>query len=200
ILLAFGLLSIFLTIVGLPGLWLMIAGHVGYGWVTGWGAYVGWPSTIALIVLAGMAEVVEFLAGAAGSRAAGGRKRSMIGAIIGGLVGAVVFSIPVPVIGTIIGVCLGTFLGAAIAEYFDRDTAHSVRVGFGAAKGRLWGIVSKLVFGAVMFIITLIWALPIASKAPASMPGGITPVLPPTTTPATPPSTVQVMPVPATQP
>lgn|SRR5262245_10681980 len=155
--------GLFLTLLSLPGLWLMVLGYVVYAWLTQWNVYVGWPSLIALFVLAVLAEVVEFFAGAAGSKAAGGRKRGMIGAFIGALFGGMLgsFVIPIPVLGTILGACLGAFLGAGILELTDRDTSHAFRVGMGAAKGRFYGTVSKLLFGVIMFLIILIAALPI---------------------------------------
>ena len=170
----------FINILGLPGLWLMVAAHAVYAWITGWDRFVGWPSLIALLALAVLAEIVEFAAGAAGSKNAGGRKRGMIGAIVGGLVGAALFTglVPIPIVGTIIGVCLGTFIGAALAEYWGRGTMHSLRVGVGAAKGRFWGIVIKSTVGFVMIVVAMIAALPIGAV--------LTPAAPATTTaPAT---------------
>ena len=158
VLLVFGL---FINILGLPGLWLMVAALGGYALMTGWDVHVGWPAMIAMLVLAAAAEVVEFVAGAAGSKAAGGRKRGMVGAIVGGLLGGIFLSvIPIPIISTIVGACLGAFLGAAIMEFHDRDVAHSVRVGVGAAKGRFAGIVIKLAFGVAMMLVALAVALP----------------------------------------
>lgn len=177
-----------INIVTLPGLWLMVGVHALYGWWTGWDVYVGWPSVLTLFILAGIAEIVEFGAGAAGSKVGGGRRRGMIGAIIGGIVGAIFFTglVPIPVVGTIIGVCLGTFLGAAAAEWWDKDWWHSMRVGVGAAGGRFAGIVAKLGFGFVMFVIAFCAAFPIAST-PAAAP---TILLPPTTSPTTIPASI----------
>src|SRR5262245_29878147 len=123
--------GLFLNIVSLPGLWLMVAAHGIYAWVTGWDVYGGWTSLVGRWVLALAAEVVEFMAGAAGSKAAGGRRRGMIGALVGGLVGAIFFTglVPIPIVGTVIGVCFGTFLGAGIAEYGEKGAGHSWRVG-----------------------------------------------------------------------
>ena len=181
-----------MNIVGLPGLWLMIAGYAGFAWLTGWEHYIGWPSTITMLVLALAAEGVEFAAGAAGSKAAGARKRGMIGAVIGGVLGAIFLSIiPVIVVAQVVGACLGAFIGAAVAEFWDRDAAHSIRVGIGAAKGRFWGIVTKLAFGIVMLIVGIFAGLPIgAAPAPAAP---ISPTLPPTTFPATVPATTQAI-------
>jgi hypothetical protein len=41
------------------------------------------------------------------------------------------------------------------------DAGHAGRVGWGAAKGRFWGIVVKLVFGIIIFIFTAVAAFPI---------------------------------------
>jgi uncharacterized protein YqgC (DUF456 family) len=174
---------------GLPGLWLMVAGLAGYAWATGWEVFVGWPSITALIALGLIAEVLEFAAGAAGSKAAGGRKRGMIGAVIGALLGGIFLSfIPVPIVSTIVGACLGAFIGAAVMEFYDRDIAHATRVGIGAAKGRFTGIVIKGSIGLVMLIIALAAALPLATSKPTpTAPPG--PVLPPATVPSTAPTT-----------
>jgi uncharacterized protein YqgC (DUF456 family) len=161
LLLLIGLCGLFVTLLGLPGLWLMVAACAGYAWVTKWNIYVGWPSMIALLALAVLAEVVEFFAGAAGSKAAGGRTRGMIGAVVGAVIGGLALSPVFPVVGTIFGACLGAFIGAALLEFYDRDARHALRVGMGAAKGRFYGIVGKLAFGVVMFLIILIAALPL---------------------------------------
>jgi uncharacterized protein len=160
LLLLMGLCGLFVTLLGLPGLWLIVAAYAAYAWLTQWNVYIGWPSMIALLVLAALAEVVEFFAGAAGSKAAGGRARGMIGAIVGALIGGIALSPVFPVIGTIFGACLGAFIGAAALEFYDRDARHALRVGMGAAKGRFYGIVSKLAFGVVMFVIVAVAALP----------------------------------------
>ena len=44
-----------LNIFGVPGLWLMLIGHIAFAWITGWNSYVGWYSVIALFVLAARA-------------------------------------------------------------------------------------------------------------------------------------------------
>jgi uncharacterized protein len=155
----FGLL---INILGLPGLWVLVASVAGYAWLTGWNHFVGWPTMISLIVLGLIAETLEFMAGAAGSKAAGGRMRGMIGAVVGAMIGGIFLSIlPIPVVSTIFGACLGAFFGAAIMELTDKDFRHSLRVGVGAAKGRLMGIVIKSGIGIIMLVVVIIFALPI---------------------------------------
>jgi uncharacterized protein YqgC (DUF456 family) len=155
-------IGLFFTILGLPGLWLMVAALAGYAWVTGFNRFVGWPGLVTVLVLALIAEVLEFVAGSAGAKRAGASRRGMMGAVIGALIGGFVFSIPVPILGTIFGVCLGAFLGAALVEMgIVGDAAHAGRVGWGAAKGRFFGIMLKLLFGVAILIFTLIAAFPI---------------------------------------
>lgn len=157
------LVGLSINVLTLPGLWLMAAVYGVYGWLTGWNHYVGWPSLIAMAVLATVAEIVELTAGSAGAKKAGASKRAMIGAVVGGMVGAVFLTalIPIPVVGTVIGVCLGAALGAGIVELMvRRDLEQSIRVGSGAFKGRLLGIVSKLAIGAVMLLIAMICGFP----------------------------------------
>src|SRR3954452_21867046 len=117
-----------------------------------------------MIVLALIAEAVEFFAGAAGAKAAGGRTRGAIGAVVGAFVGAILFSfIPFPPIAQIVGACVGAFVGAAVMEFTDKDWRHSLRVGVGAAKGRFWGIVFKSAFGVIMFLVAAFAAFPLGA-------------------------------------
>jgi uncharacterized protein YqgC (DUF456 family) len=154
-------LGLAINVLGLPGLWLMVAAHAVYALATGWNRYVGWPSLIAMIVLALIAEAVEFFAGAAGSKAAGGRTRGAIGAVVGAFIGAILFSfIPLFVVAQVVGACVGAFVGAAVMEFTDKDLRHSLRVGVGAAKGRFVGIVGKLGIGIVMLFVSVVTAWP----------------------------------------
>ncbi|HVT88011.1 MAG TPA: DUF456 domain-containing protein [Tepidisphaeraceae bacterium] len=160
LLLLASVVGLLVTILGLPGLWLMMASFACYAWLTGWDHYVGWASMGTLLGLGIVAEVMELVAGAAGSKAAGGRYRGMIGAVVGAFFGGILFSfIPVPVVSTIAGACFGAFLGAAILELSDRDFRHALRVGWGAAKGRFWGIIIKLSIGMLMLLIIMAAAI-----------------------------------------
>lgn len=153
-----------LNILGLPGLWLMLLSHISYGLATGWGNYVGWESVIAIFVLCVLAEIVEFVAGAAGSAKAGGSKRGMLGAIVGGLVGGIIGTVilPVPVLGTIVGAVGGSFAGAAgIERMINPDNQRAIDIGIGAAKGRFWGILIKSGFGLVIGLVSAIAAIPL---------------------------------------
>lgn len=156
-------LGILLTIMGLPGIWVMIAALVGFAWVTTFDLYAGWPSIITVLALGIIAEIIEFIMGAAGAKKAGASSRAMIGALIGGLIGGIACTIPIPVVGTIFGVCLGCFIGASVVEMgIVGNAKHATRVGLGAAKGKLYGILLKLVFAAVIFVVAVIAGFPVA--------------------------------------
>src|SRR5215207_6164037 len=86
------LAGMFLNIVGLPGIWLMIGAAGVFAWLTRTQQYISMTSLIVLVVLGLLAEVVEFIAGSAGAKKAGGSKRAAMGAIIGALVGGIFLS------------------------------------------------------------------------------------------------------------
>lgn len=169
-----------LTLMTLPGLWLMVASAAGYALLTGF-QYVGWKTLIVLLIWAGIAEVVEITSSGTGAKKAGGGRPGLWGALIGGIIGGIWLSfVPVPIISTLIGVCIGTFLGATVGEFaFGKHIGHSAWIGLGAAKGRLVGTFVKLGFGVVMLIVTLVMALPYGGRKPVKAA-----VLRPTTTTA----------------
>ena len=92
ILLAIGLLlvnSLFLvaTVLQLPGNWLMVTAVGGF---ILWGGAPGLFSIetlVALAIIAILAEIIEFTAGAAGTRMSGGSRKGALWAIAGRLVG-----------------------------------------------------------------------------------------------------------------
>jgi uncharacterized protein YqgC (DUF456 family) len=154
------IVGLYINLVGAPGLWVMVLGTVVYGLVTRW-RYAGLKTVIAILALAGLAELAEFVVAGAHAKRAGASRRGLIGAIVGGIVGAIFFTIPFPVLGTIFGVCFGTFLGAIVGEVMGgTQVGSSLRVGVGAATGRLLGILTKLLFGCVILGTVLVTALP----------------------------------------
>lgn len=158
------LLSLVLTALRLPGIWLIVASGVGYGWWSGWESV---DLTI-LLILGGIAllgELVEFGMSVITSRKAGASSRAAWGGLIGGLVGMIVFSIPVPIIGTVIGALLGCFAGAMIGELTVKSQiGHGVKVGFFAAVGFVLGTVAKLAFAMIMSVILVLSVINVGDK------------------------------------
>jgi uncharacterized protein YqgC (DUF456 family) len=151
-----------ITLMTLPGLWVMLVSALLYGWATHW-HYIGRWTLIALFLMAAVAEAIELFSSGAGAKKAGGGRPGLIGALVGGILGGIFLSfVPIPIISTLIGVCLGTFLGATLAESVaGRELQDSALIGLGAAKGRLFGTFIKVGFGGMMFILTMIMGLPV---------------------------------------
>ena len=159
-----GLGCLLLLAVGLPGTWVLLAIAFvielvdvyllpGSAVVTfGWGL---------LAVCAGLSvvgEIIEALAGAAGTKLGGGTRRGMVGAIVGGIAGAILFTplLPIPLLGTLVGAMVGAFAGAFVGEATGpeaRGRDHNLRAAFGAAVGKLGGTVAKLAIGVVMWVL-----------------------------------------------
>jgi uncharacterized protein YqgC (DUF456 family) len=83
------ILGLVLVPLGLPGLWVMVAGIVGYGWLTDFRS-VGVATIAVVLGLAFLGEIIEAWLGFRFARTFGGSRRSAWGALVGGIVGAVV--------------------------------------------------------------------------------------------------------------
>ncbi|HWA59713.1 MAG TPA: DUF456 domain-containing protein [Gemmatimonadales bacterium] len=142
---------------GLPGLWLMVLGIVGYGAATGYQG-IGLKTIVLAVALALIGELIEWWVGFKYAQRYGGTRRAGWGALLGGLAGATA-GIPVPVLGSVIGSFLGSFVGAALFEYTARP-ANAIRTGFGALIGRLWATATKMSLGLVIAVVALfaVWS------------------------------------------
>jgi len=149
-----------LVAVTLPGLWVMTAAAAVYALMTREFS-LGHRTLIALFLLSVAAEILELTAGGAAARKAGGGRRASLGALVGGIVGGIVGSFVLPLVLTLVGICIGAFIGAAALELLGGgETVHSFKVGWGAAKGRFFGVVLKMAIGVVMLLMILIAGFP----------------------------------------
>jgi len=134
---------------GLPGLWVMagavlldaalVPSHVVKLW-----------QGIALVAVAGVAELIELALAGRFARRYGGSRRAGWGAIIGSLVGAVV-GVPVPIVGSMVGAFVGAFAGAFVAEVSQRtQLAPAARVATGAMLGRVAATAMKIGIGCAV--------------------------------------------------
>jgi hypothetical protein len=150
--------GLLLVPLGLPGLWVMVLGVIGYASLTQFRA-AGVGAITAVVGLAVLGEVVEWWLGFRLARAYGGSRRAGWGALVGGLVG-VGMGVPVPVVGSVIGAFAGSFAGAALFEYAGAWKADAaVRVGWGALLGRAAGTATKVALGLVIAVIGVFAAL-----------------------------------------
>ena len=152
------ILGLVLVPLGLPGLWVMVAGVVGYGWLTGFRS-VGVATIAVVLGLAFLGEIIEAWLGFRFARTFGGSRRSAWGALVGGIIGAVL-GVPVPIVGSVIGAFLGSFAGAALFEYsLSRTPDTAVRAGWGAVVGRATAAAAKIALGVVIAVLGVIAAL-----------------------------------------
>lgn len=145
------LVGVALTLLSLPGIWLMALAALLVEW---WQpAALSWGAIIACVLIALLGELLEFIAGAIGAAKAGGSKRAATGAIVGGIVGGIVGTvlIPIPLVGTILGGAIGSGLLALAMEMTvklrtdgtEKLPGHHRRVATGAFIGRLAATVLK---------------------------------------------------------
>src|SRR2546421_5568447 len=106
---------------GLPGLWVMVGGVVGYGALTGFRT-IGIATMAIVLGLALLGELVEWWVGFGLTERYGGSRRSGWGALAGGGVGAL-GGVAGPVVGGGIGALLGAFARAALFEDTGARTA-----------------------------------------------------------------------------
>lgn len=156
-----------LTLLGLPGNWLMVAGTVLLAWWR-WDTHrpagdqmfsIG--TLAAIVLLAGAGEILEFLAAALGAKRAGASRRGAWGALGGGFVGGIVgtFLIPIPLLGTLVGACLGAgFCAWGLELAGGRTHRASVHAAVGAGAGRLLGTMIKLAIGILIWIVIAVAA------------------------------------------
>jgi len=158
LLLACNLAGLILIPLGLPGLWLMVLGVLGYGWLTEFRT-VGVASIGIVVALAALGEVIEAWLGFRMARRYGGSSRAGWGALLGGIIGAVV-GVPVPLVGSVIGAFVGSFAGAAVFEYTRAGTVDgATRAGWGAVVGRAAAAAVKVGLGVVIGVVGLFAAL-----------------------------------------
>ena len=130
-----------LVLPALPGPLLLFLGLLAAAWAEGF-AYVGTGTLVALGIMAALASLADFLAGAFGARHYGASHRAMFGAALGAVVG-LFFGLP--------GLLLGPFTGALLGELSaHRDLQAASRAGWGATIGLALGIAAKLALGFAM--------------------------------------------------
>jgi hypothetical protein len=141
--------ALLLIPLGLPGTWLMVLAGIGYAYLVP-SAHIGVTTIVGILVIAVLAEVVEFTVAAKYTRMYGGSKRGAWGAIIGGLVGAMT-GVPIPIIGSVLGAIAGSFVGALVGEYSGgADEGEATKVATGAAIGRAVAMGLKAGAGCVI--------------------------------------------------
>ncbi len=149
------------TFFTLPGNWVIVALAALFAFFLPEqenGLGISWWAVGGLALLAGIGELLEFAAGAAGAAKQGASRRSMalslVGAAVGSIGGAIV-GVPIPIVGPIIaalgGGAAGAFAGAYLGETWKgRAGDEKLSISKAALVGRLLGTVGKLLVGIAM--------------------------------------------------
>jgi len=162
-----GLGCVLAVLLGLPGTWAFLVLATGVELTDGWWAgpdavTVGWPILVVGFLLAGAAELIEFLSGSWGTRLGGGSRRASVGAFVGGLGGGLLGTLLLPVVGTILGALVGTFLGAWVGETTGpapKASGDAVKPALTATIGRLVGLVTKLACAITIWLTVSVAAV-----------------------------------------
>lgn len=125
----------------IPGVPLVFAGLFVGAWIGNF-QIVGWGTMGILALLAAVAWIVDFVAGAAGARYLGASSRAFWGATMGAIVG-IFFGLA--------GMLLGPFIGAMMGELSGgSDLIQSGRAGVGAWIGMVVATAAKLALAFLM--------------------------------------------------
>jgi len=158
-----GMFCVVLSIVGLPGTWLMIILAVIIDLVDSF--YLsstlrptfGWHVIVVCCVLGLIGEILEFFATGIGAKKAGASGRGMFGSFIGAMIGVVAgtFLIPIPVLGSVAGAVAGAAAGAILGEMTneDKEFKDTIKPATGAMVGRLLGTISKFPIAIIVWLI-----------------------------------------------
>jgi uncharacterized protein YqgC (DUF456 family) len=143
--------GVILNMVGLFGNWVILGASAAVWLLTD---HFGLWTIIFMLIFAVLGEIAEALAAAYGAKRYGGGKGAMVSAIVGCIIGAIVGSGLLPILGTIAGACIGAFIGPAAYEYSisRRSADDAMRVGFGAALGKVAGMMAKTGAGFLMLL------------------------------------------------
>jgi uncharacterized protein YqgC (DUF456 family) len=154
-----------LTLLGLPGNWLMVVATSIYAYLVPAQspATLGWRTVVAILVLAALGEIIELLAGAMGVSKTGGSRRSAVMALVGSIVGGILgvfIGVPIPLIGSVVAAVffagLGAMAGAVFSEIsVGQKLGTSWRIGKAAFWGRLAGTLGKMLLGAAIIVVVV---------------------------------------------
>lgn len=130
-----------LFIPAIPGPSFLLIGLVMAAWAEDF-QYIGWGTITTLIILTGIAFLIDYLAGMLGAKKSGASRQAMLGALVGAFVG---------IFFGIIGIFIGPFIGAFIGEFMvQKKSVAATQAGLGVLIGVIIGIATKIAIGLTM--------------------------------------------------
>ena len=147
--------GIFVTVFGLPGTVIILIDVILYALVTGFGP-IGFKVILILMVIAVVAEMLDFGLGMIGAARFGASRKGIWAALFGSLIGVVLATPFFLGIGTLLGIFLGGFTGVFLVELMNQGKLKpAFRASYGVILGRITGIMIKGLLSILMVVITL---------------------------------------------
>lgn len=150
-----------LNLVMLPGNWAVVGLVALYAWLGPAAPDLGVLFFVALIGMAVVGEIIEFVTQLWGAKKYGSSNKATLAGMIGAIAGAIFFAPFLFGIGAVFGALAGAWAGSYAAERLlsHRSQADAVTAANGALVGRFLGMVVKLGLGIAMVVLTtsVIW-------------------------------------------
>jgi hypothetical protein len=150
---------LFTNIFQAPANWIILA-LLGVWKLTHVQGEMSWLFLGLMLAIAGVGEVLEFVAQAMGSKKYGASKKGNLGGLVGAIAGAILGAPILMGLGALFGALLGAFLGCFVVEKLaGRSTEDAWRASWGAFWGKMFGMTAKTALGAAMvgMAIPRIW-------------------------------------------
>jgi len=137
--------GVMITMMGLPGNVLIVIVGISYGYYENF-AHIDYATLVIIIGAFVISELIEFVAGILGAKKEKASKRGMVAAFVGTILGSIGGTMILPVLGTLLGAFAGAAVSTILAEYSKtKDIQLAKRVGIGAVKGQIVGMIIKVV-------------------------------------------------------
>jgi hypothetical protein len=137
--------GIALSCISISGTWLVVVG-AGLTAIVRPDSFPGLGTVVVFILVAGLVELFEFLAGWIGVTGRGGSRLSAVAAVAAGLAGAVIGGIllPVPVLGSIAGMTILSFAAVFAIELRRlKKRRQAANIALGVVTARVMVIFAK---------------------------------------------------------
>ncbi len=142
-------------IFNLPGNFIILGLSLLLAWYEGF-QQINIKIVIILVVIALLAELVDFLIGIIGAKRYQSSNKAILVSIIFGIIGGIWLAPLFFGFGALIGAFTGAYIGALFFELINgRNMKESLRSAWGVFLGKLGGVFSKVAMGLIMVFITV---------------------------------------------
>lgn len=150
------LAALILSCLSISGTWLVSLATIIAATLRGF-SFPGWGIIILFLLLSGLVEFAEAMAGTWGVARRGGSKLAGFMALVGGLLGMIIGGlIPIiPIVSSLVGMMTGSFLLVFWVERKRLEDAHAAHIARGAVIARVMIVLLKVVvtFGMIIFLL-----------------------------------------------